>query len=127
MVWNDYELISTNRVNKDRRGGFSPLMRRQFSALGGWNTVFTAAFFGSASTAFGLQQSSLLVLEKPAMTQAGMTTFARSALKASGPALLGVGFGIMMFGDYTELRNLQRNAFTYGSEMKAIRRELYHE
>ena len=67
------------------------------------------------------------MLEKPAMTPAAMQSFARSALRASGPALLGLGFGVMMFGDFQELRNLQRNTFTYGSEMKAIRKELYYE
>ena len=53
MVWSDYELIGTNRVNKNRRGGFSPLMRLQWQAMGGWNTIYMATFFGFTGTAFG--------------------------------------------------------------------------
>ena len=36
MVWQDSELVATKRVNKSRIGGFSPLARRQWAALGGW-------------------------------------------------------------------------------------------
>ena len=53
MVWRDYELIDTKRVTYNRRGGFSPLMRMQWQALGGWGTLYMATFFGVAGHMFG--------------------------------------------------------------------------
>ena len=40
MVFQDYELIPTKRVNKDRRMTMSIFMNRVFTASGSWPSVF---------------------------------------------------------------------------------------
>ena len=67
-----------------------------------------------------------MTLSKPVMSAAGLQSVARTGLWVAGPTLVGLCLGVSMFGDSFELRNLIRNGFTYGREMKAIRRELYY-
>ena len=71
MVWQDHELVPTKRVNMSRRGGFSPLMRRQWNAVGGWSTLYMATFFGFAGSAFGWTKPGLTV-RTPVMSSAGL-------------------------------------------------------
>ena len=66
-------------------------------------------------------------LSKPVMSMAGLQSVARTGLWAAAPALVGLYLGMKTFGDTSELRNLMRNGFAYGREMKAVRRELYYE
>lgn len=47
MVFQDYELIHTKRVNRVRHST-DVYYKRVFNALGGWNTAFFAASFGAA-------------------------------------------------------------------------------
>lgn len=47
MVFQDYELIHTKRVNRERLGT-NPYTKRYFNALGGWNTLFVTALSGLA-------------------------------------------------------------------------------
>ena len=102
-------------------------MRLQWQALGGWNSIYMATFFGFAGTAFGWQQPGLVAFTKPVMSPAGLQSVARTGLWVAGPTLIGLTIGIVSFGSFGELRNLMRNGGTYGREMKAIRRELYYE
>merc|ERR1712060_283583 len=127
MVYQDYELIATKRVGHSRKRGML-LLKQQYTALGGMNTVYLTTFFGIAGHAFGLAT----VSSAPALTQAqmastaGMSTMARRGLMAGGPALVGLIMGVSAFGNATELRNLVFNAGTYSSEMKAVRNEHYY-
>ena len=59
------------------------------------------------------------------MTSAGMGTVARNGLVWAGPALVGLGVGVCLFGNGSELYNLVRNSPTYSREMKAIKDEQY--
>ena len=59
MVYNDYELVSTKRVSKQRRKG-NILLRRQFEAAGGVSTLFTMGMFGYTGH--------LLKAQRPALT-----------------------------------------------------------
>lgn len=49
MVYQDYELIPTKRVNGDRRGTKSIFLNRLFIAGGSWSSVY---FGGMASYAY---------------------------------------------------------------------------
>ena len=49
MVYQDYELIPTKRVNGDRRATFSIFFNRLFLAGGGWSSVYLG---GMASYAY---------------------------------------------------------------------------
>ena len=53
MVYQDYELVATKRVGHSRSKGFL-LLKQQFNAFGGFNTVYLMTFFGMAGGAFGL-------------------------------------------------------------------------
>ena len=46
MVFQDYELIHTKRVNRERIST-NILSKRFFNALGGWNSYYFAAAFGA--------------------------------------------------------------------------------
>jgi len=47
MAFQDYELIHTKRVNRERQR-VDIYRQRYFIALGGWNTLFYLAAFGGA-------------------------------------------------------------------------------
>ena len=47
MVFQDYELIHTKRVNRERLGT-NPFFSRYFNALGGWSTLYFTVFSGFA-------------------------------------------------------------------------------
>ena len=124
MVYNDYELVSTKRVGNKRRMGFI-LLRRQYTAMGGTPTVFTAALFGAAGSMLKLSGSSVATMQQPMMTTGGARVMGRRGLLMAAPTLLGLGFGIASFGDASELSNLVWNCGTYSREMKAIKDEHY--
>ena len=44
MVFQDYELISTKRVNRDRRNTHSIFLKRLFLASGGYSSVYLGGF-----------------------------------------------------------------------------------
>ncbi len=44
MVFQDYELIPTKRVNKDRRSIRSIFFKRLFLASGGYSTLYLSTF-----------------------------------------------------------------------------------
>ena len=51
MVYQDYELVPTKRVNKSRYG-HSIMLSHQWTAMGGFATVFMSAFFGYSAREF---------------------------------------------------------------------------
>ena len=125
MVYNDYELVSTKRVGNKRRMGFI-LLRRQYTAMGGNPTVFTAGLFGVAGTMLKLTGSAVTTSQQqPLLSSGGARFLGRSGLIKAAPTLLGLGIGITTFGDKTELSNLLWNCGTYSREMKAIKDEHY--
>ena len=123
MVYLDYELVSTKRVGHSRQKGFL-LLKQQFNAMGGINTVYLTTFFGVAGTTFGLTSSTQLV--KPLMSGPGMNSFAKNILLKAGPAGFGFCTGVAVFGSGSELWQLIRNAPTYHREFKAVQKEHYY-
>ena len=124
MVYNDFELIPSKRVNALRQFGFSPYKRRFFDAMGGFNTIYLATFCGLAAKTFNMTSSVALV--KPVMSASGVRSFTRNVFTAGGPALLGVAFGVSMFGSPSEVKNLFRNMRTYSREMHQVDMEQYY-
>ena len=123
MVYQDYELIATKRVGHSRQRGFL-LLRRQFEAMGGINTVYMMTFCGMAGQAFGLRTTSPLV--RPLMSGAGVASLARNTVTAGGPVILGFVAGMACFGSPSEFYNLLRNSATYSSEIRAVQKEHYY-
>ena len=123
MVYQDYELVATKRVGHSRQKS-GLLLKQQFNAMGGFNTLYLATFFGVSGSTFGLTSSTQLV--KPMMSAPGMTSLAKGAILKAGPAGLGFFMGVGVFGDAAEMRQLIRNAATYSREMKEVQREHYY-
>lgn len=124
MVYQDYELVPTKRVNKSRHGQ-RIMLTHQWNALGAWPTVFLGAFFGySASTFTNLFHGVPLVT--PITSKAGVKSLLRNAGVLAAPSALGVFIGIMAFGDVRQFVHLLRNNFTYRREFKQIHSELYY-
>ena len=92
--------------------------------MGGFNTVYTATFFGAASAAFGL--TSPPPLTRPLMSASGLASLARTGVIAGGPVIFGLIVGVNAFGNPSELGNLLKNATTYRREFKAVQNEHYY-
>ena len=125
MVYNDYELVSTKRVNQSRRNGMV-LLKRQYAAMGGMPTIFTAAVFGAAGSVFSIQGNAYAPMVRPVMSGPGIQRLAMNSLLLAGPTLVGFWVGINAYGNPTEFRNLVRNFATYSGEMKAIKDAHYN-
>ena len=123
MVYQDYELVATKRVGHSRQKGFL-LLKRQFEAAGGINTVYLMTFFGVAGRTFGLRSASPVA--GTIMSPAGVASLARKTLTTSGPVLLGLMTGVAVFGNGSELGNLIWNAPTYSREFRAVQKEHYY-
>ena len=123
MVYQDCELVATKRVGHGRMRGML-LLRRQFEAAGGINTVYMMTFCGMAGTAFGLRTSTPLV--RPLASAAGLASLARNTVTTGGPVIIGFALGVSYFGNGRELWNLISNAPTYSREIKAVQKEHYY-
>ena len=113
MVWQDYELIHTKRVNNDRVGTPSIFFHRLWLASGSYSTFFLGSFASYAAIAHGsiIPTSVLTGLPKPLV--AGVTFV---------PAFM---FGVAACGNKNEFWHLLRNYRTYKKEFKMIKEELY--
>ena len=113
MVWQDYELIPTKRVNKDRIGTQSIYCNRLYLAYGG----HTAAYF----TVFGVYSANLYwkmhKVSPPVAKPLALAGVGAAALIAS----------CTMVGDGREARHLMRNFLTYRREYAMIKDELYYQ
>ena len=123
MVFQDYELIPTKRVNKDRYSSWL-LSRHRFNAFGGYSTLFMGGIVGYAGSQFGQLTTSPLVT--PLASSAGFRSLLRNGGVLAGPTLLGFAIGIASFGDAVELKSLFRNGSTFRSEFHTLKTELYH-
>ena len=114
MVFQDYELIPTKRVIRQRNSGFlSIFYNRLFLSTGGYSTLYLG---GVATYAYILH-----------LQLKGVTGNALNKYMMAAPAFLG-GFvaGIYLFGNSQEFFHLMRNYGTYRKEFKEIKNELYY-
>ena len=96
MVYQDYELIPTKRVNKDRIDAWV-LSRRRFSAIGGYSTLYMAGMFGYLGHLSGMFAAQ--PISTPIMSAAGRVSLARNVAILSAPAAIGLAVGMASFGD----------------------------
>jgi hypothetical protein len=108
MVYQDYELIPSKRVNHQRRGTFSIFFNRVFNAAGGYSSVY----FGS-------------VVAYAYMLKIAQGPFNKYLI---GAPVFATGFvaGTFLFGDSKEFFHLLRQYPTYRREFKMIKNELYY-
>ena len=126
MVYNDFELVSTKRVARNRRMGMM-LLRRQWDAMGGASTVFMAGLCGVGGSMLNVRGAvSYAPVPSPVFSGAGAAVVARNGLTLAGPTLVGLCLGVCYFGKPAELKNLIRNCSTYSAEMKAVKDEHYN-
>lgn len=122
MVYQDYELIATKRVNRQRWNN-NIMWDRRFHAFGGYSTLFTMGFVSYAAIAFDMIRTKPLV--SPFTSAAGIRSIVRNASFFVAPAVLGMFIGISCAGDWNELKNLYRNAGIYNREFAAVHHELH--
>ena len=69
MVFGDYELVGTNRVNVQRRAQ-SVWLGRLWNSAGGYNTFYLAVITGCVSHSFGFTKVSPMTV--PILSRAGI-------------------------------------------------------
>uniref|UniRef100_A0A7S3MUG2 Uncharacterized protein n=1 Tax=Strombidium inclinatum TaxID=197538 RepID=A0A7S3MUG2_9SPIT len=111
MVFQDYELISTKRVNAQRRGSYV-FFNHMFNATGGYNTLFFGGIFGYAFISRLTMAGTVL----PAVTKYAM---------ALPTAVIGLCVGTLAFGDFKETLHLLKNVGTYRREFKHYQQDIY--
>ena len=114
MPFQDYEIISTKRVNNSRQGLMSMFFNRLWLASGSYSTLYMSSLTGYAVYMHHamFNPSIFHVLPKPV---AGASAFAATFIVSIG-----------LFGDAQEFRHLLRNYGTYRKEFKMIKEELYY-
>jgi len=109
MVYQDYELIPSKRVNNNRRGTFSIFFNRVFNAAGGYSSVY----FGS-------------VMAYAYMLKLGAHGPFNKYMLGAPVFLTGFVTGTFLFGESKEFFHLLRQYPTYRKEFKMIKNELYY-
>ena len=113
MVWQDYELIPTKRVNHERRGTRSIFFNRLYLAAGGHSTTYMTFFAVYSTFLYYRMHGVAPVLPKPALLGAvGLSAFVAS---------------MSVMGNGREFAHLARNYVTYRKEFKMIKNELYYQ
>lgn len=126
MVFQDYELIQTKRVNHNRRG-IDPYGSRVRHALGGLNTAFTAAVAGGLAYSLSNLGKGEIIPTRSFLSRAGFIRYAgRAGIQFVLPVLVGYGIGIAAFGNVEEIKTLGRNQSQYYAEMKNYKQELLY-
>ena len=113
MVFQDYELIPTKRVNR-QRATKNIYLNRLFLAGGGWSSTY----FGTV-----VAYSWILYLR-----QFGGMHYSNGVKMLLGAPLFAVGFlgGVGVFGNTSEFYHLIRHANTYRKEFRAFKEDLYY-
>ena len=112
MVWQDYELIPTKRVNHDRRGTRSIFLNRLYNAAGGHSTTYMTSFAIYSTALYYKMHGVAPVMPKPAL------------IGAAGLSAFFVSVNVM--GNGREFLHLLRNYATYRQEFNMIKNELYY-
>ena len=113
MVFQDYELIPTKRVNA-QRATKSIFLNRLFNAAGAWNSVFLGSF---------LSYSWLTYLNHFNGLKYGMGMKALLSVPLMTVGLVG---GASLFGEQREFWHLIRHYPTYRKEFKSYYSDLYY-
>ncbi len=87
MVFQDYELVPTNRVSRQRHNT-NLYFRRTFNAMGGYSTVYLMGISYFAGRSVGI--SSGVSLQKPLLNATGVRSLLKTGLILAGPTLFGL-------------------------------------
>ena len=113
MVFQDYELIPTKRVNRSRATK-NPFLNRLFLSGGGWNSVYLASVF---SYAYGLQLAMFH----------NMRYNAGAKIVVGAPVFIaGYVAGVYTFGNSSEFWHLLRYSKTYRKEFNQYKADLLY-
>ena len=122
MVFQDYELVQTKRVTRQRYNT-NIYVRRTFHAIGGYSTLYMMGLGYFTGKALGLG-SNVKPIVTPLVSRAGVKGLAINAFFICGPALFGLHSGILCFGNPSELDSLLSHPFRYYHEFKSLQQEL---
>ena len=126
MVFQDYELIHTKRVNRER-SGMNVFSTRRHHAQGGLNTIFFATIFGTVGYHLGNITPSEVLPSKNVLSKPGFLAYAKRAGKwVIVPAFIGYGTGVAIFGDMNELKKFGMFGPLYHREIANYKQELYY-
>lgn len=99
MVFQDYELIMTKRVNHERKT-IKPFSKRHFNAAGGWNSVYLGVLFGAIGAQRGTISACEVVPSSQILSRSGTLRYiSRAGLWVIAPAIVGYSIGGVLFGD----------------------------
>jgi hypothetical protein len=113
MVWQDYELVHTKRVNRERVGT-DPFKYRLFQAAGGYATWYHSFLFAAVGYYLGGISKQELIPTKEFLTKAGALKYAsRAGLWVLLPMYLGRKYGMSINGNPSEFYNLKSYAGVY--------------
>ena len=99
MVFQDYEIIGTKRVNRERRA-MNAYNHRLFIAAGGWTTVYIAGLAGVIGYNTAKLTTTEIVPTGQALSRAGFMRYFSRAKYAILPAIAGYSLGVAIFGNY---------------------------
>jgi hypothetical protein len=126
MVFQDYELIQTKRVARQRRA-MNIHHRRLWNAFGGWNSLYfggVAGFMGLHFSGLGLSQA---LPSRQIFSRAGFVNYMKvGGLKFMLPVASGMAMGVIIFGDKYEFSKLIRLDDTYRNELEEYKKELFY-
>ncbi len=126
MVFQDYELIHTKRVNRIRRS-MDVYNHRLWLAFGSWNTVYFAGVTTVLAMHFMNTDPASLVPTRSVLTRAGfLPYFKHFGLRFYVPLLIGAAVGVNSFGDADELKKLITLRKIYEPEIESYKTELYY-
>ena len=126
MGFNDYELIHTKRVNRERKNK-SIYKQRLEAASGGIYSTYFGLLFGYMGALHGKIGLSHFMPTKELLTQPGLVKFLKGpGLYVAVPYIIGKSVGGSIFGDPEEVQNLYRNKSLYRTELRDYYNEMYH-
>lgn len=126
MVFQDYELINTKRVNR-KRLSTDVFNHRLWLAFGGWNSIYFAGVSSVLAMHYTNTCSSTLIPGRQVLSRAGfLPYFKHVGVKFLLPALFGMNYGIHVFGDIDEFKKLCALASVYKPELDNYKKDIYY-
>ena len=94
------------------------------NALGSFNSLYMAAIFGYFGHYAGMFK--MTPVSTPLLSSCGALSIARNVAVVSGPAIVGLAFGCIVFGNPAEVKSLIINNGSYRRDFRGIKNELYY-
>ena len=128
MVWQDYELIDTKRVIKQRyRWSQNLWLNHMWSAIGGWPTLFVAGCSHYVWNNFFYAFTDKPAITEPLMSRSGVQARVLRFGSFIGPVCFGLFVGMQLYGNSAQFWHLQSNSKAYKQELTAVKKEFFYE